>query len=69
MALTLLAKAHESGRDGCPSVYLDDEDGSLVIQGDQLDSSTQANLLNVLLGEGAVRIKPEILRAALARLA
>jgi hypothetical protein len=67
MKLTLLAKDHESGREGCPSAYLA-EDGSLVVQGDLLDSATQANLLNVLPGEGAVRIKPEIVREALARL-
>jgi hypothetical protein len=40
-----------------------------VVQGDLLDSATEANLLNVLPGEGAVRIQPEIVREALARLA
>lgn len=68
MELTLLAKTYESGRDGCPSVYFA-EDGWLVVQGDVLDSSTQANLLNVLPGEGAVRIKPGVVREALARMA
>jgi hypothetical protein len=67
MKLTLLAKDNSSGREGCPSVYCA-EDGSLVVQGDLLDSTTEANLLNVLPGEGAVRIKPEIVREALARL-
>jgi hypothetical protein len=67
MKLTLLAKDNASGREGCPSVYFG-EDGSLVVQGDLLDSATEANLLNVLPGEGAVRIKPEIVREALARL-
>jgi hypothetical protein len=67
MELTLLAKDRDSGREGCPSVYFA-EDGSLVIQGDLLDSATQANLLHMLPGEGAVRIKPEIVREALARL-
>jgi hypothetical protein len=68
MKLTLLAKDNSSGREGCPSVYFA-EDGALVVQGDLLDSATEANLLNVLPGEGAVRIQPEIVREALARLA
>lgn len=67
MKLTLLAKDDTSGREGCPSIYFA-EDGSLVVQGDLLDSATEANLLHVLPGEGAVRIKAEILREALARL-
>lgn len=65
MKLTLLAKAEDSGKAGCPSVYLA-EDGSLVVQGNLLDSATGGNLRNVLPGEGAVRIAPEIVRAALA---
>jgi len=67
MKLTLLAKDIQSGKQGCLSVYLDAE-GWLVIQGDLLDPATQSNLLNVLPGEGAVRIRPEIVREALARL-
>lgn len=67
MKLTLLAKDTGSGLDGCPSVYAA-EDGSLVVQGDLLDSATEGNLLHVLPGEGAVRIRPEIVREALARL-
>lgn len=38
------------------------------MQGNLLDSATQANLLHVLPGEGAVSIKAEIVREALARL-
>lgn len=34
----------------------------------RLDSATEGNLANVLPGEGAVRIAPEIVRAALAHL-
>lgn len=68
MKITLLAKDEESGKSGCPSVYLA-EDGSLVVQGNLLDPATNANLLNVLPGEGAVSIKPAIVRAALASLA
>ncbi len=68
MDLTLLAKDAQSGKNGCPSVYFA-EDGSLVIQGNLLDAATAANLLNVLPGEGAVSIKPEVVREALACLA
>jgi hypothetical protein len=64
MKLKLLAKDTDSGKAGCPSVYLA-EDGSLVVQGHLLDSATEDNLLNVLPGEGAVRIDPNIVRAAL----
>jgi hypothetical protein len=67
MKLRLLAKDEESGKAGCPSVYLA-EDGSLVVQGGLLDPDTTGNLLNVLPGEGAVRIDPTIVRAALADL-
>lgn len=68
MKLTLLAKDVQSGKNGCPAVYLDEE-GMLVIQGSALDPATWANVLSVLAGEGAVRIKTEIVRDALARLA
>ena len=64
MDLTLLAKDLESGKAGCPSVYVA-EDGSLVVQGNLLDAATEANLLNVLPGEGAVSISPQIVREAL----
>jgi hypothetical protein len=67
MKLTLLAKDGESGKAGCPSVYLA-EDGSFVIQGPLLDTATGNNLLNMLPGEGAVHIAPEIVRAALAQM-
>lgn len=68
MDLTLLAKDAESGKTGCPSVY-SAADGSLVIQGTVLDVATEANLLNLLPGEGAVSINAEVVREALARLA
>jgi hypothetical protein len=67
MKLRLLAKDENSGKAGCLSVYLA-EDGSLVVQGHLLDADTQGNLLNVLPGEGAVRIDPTIVRAALNRM-
>lgn len=67
MKLRLLAKDESSGKAGCLSVYLA-EDGSLVVQGHLVDADTQGNLLNVLPGEGAVRIDPTIVRAALNRM-
>ncbi|MGH3672231.1 MAG: hypothetical protein ACRDSH_16620 [Pseudonocardiaceae bacterium] len=67
MKLTLLAKSAESGKAGCPSVYLA-EDGSLVVQGHLLDPDTEGNLLNVLPDEGAVRIEASIVRAALTQM-
>ncbi|MGH3536850.1 MAG: hypothetical protein ACRDQJ_00890 [Pseudonocardiaceae bacterium] len=67
MKLTLLAKDAESGKAGCPSVYLA-QDGSLVVQGHLLDADTQANLLNVAPGEVAVRIEASIVRAALTQM-
>lgn len=67
MRLTLLAKDAESGKAGCKSVYLA-ENGKLVIQGDLLDEATNANLVNLLAGEGAVEIDVDIVRAALAHL-
>lgn len=47
MKLTMLAKDEGSGKNGCPSCYLD-EDGAFVVQGDELDADTAADLVNVL---------------------
>lgn len=63
MNLVLLAKDGGSGLNGCPSVYLAD-DGSLIVQDDLLDAATAANLQNVLPGEGAVRIKTDVVAEA-----
>lgn len=63
MELTMLAKDEESGRSGCPSVYLG-ADGSAIVQADMVDADTHANLQNLLLGEGGVRIKMDVLIAA-----
>jgi hypothetical protein len=64
MRLEMLAKDLSSGRTGCPSVYIA-EDGSAVVQGDEIvDEGTRANLVNLLPGETAVRIKPAVLEAA-----
>jgi hypothetical protein len=67
MRLERLAKDTDSGNFGCPSVYLA-EDGSVVVQGDLVDADTYDSLENVLPGEAAVRIKPEVLTEAVARL-
>lgn len=56
----------DSGKSGCPAVYLA-EDGSLVVQGNVLDTATHGNLENVLAGESAMRIKLEIVVEALRR--
>lgn len=67
MELKMLAKDSGSGGNGCPSVYLADT-GELVIQGNTLDDATFGKLANVLEGESAVRIAPEVVQAALAKL-
>ncbi|HTP16838.1 MAG TPA: hypothetical protein VMK13_13500 [Streptosporangiaceae bacterium] len=59
----ILAKDGASGNDGCPSVYLDPGSGDLVIQG---PAHSLADLVNVLPGETAARIKAEVVREALA---
>lgn len=66
MKLTRLYKDPGSGGNGCPTVYLG-EDGDLVVQGWSLDGDTAAELENVLPGEGAVRIAPEVVLAAIER--
>jgi hypothetical protein len=48
------------------SMYLA-ENGLFAVQGDQLDAETFGNLENVLPGEGAVFIKPEIVVEAVQR--
>jgi hypothetical protein len=67
MKLSLLAKDANSGKAGCPSVYLA-ENGKVVIQGTLIDEATRTNLLNLLAGEGAVEIDVDIVQAALAHL-
>jgi hypothetical protein len=59
----MLAKDESSGEQGCPSAYV--LDGEFVIQGPQFASL--GDLANVLPGETAVRISPQVLRDALAR--
>jgi hypothetical protein len=65
MGLTMLAKDTNSGRTGCPSVYID-EDGWAVVQGPEVDAATRSSLVNLLPGETGVRISPHVLAAAMA---
>jgi hypothetical protein len=66
MWLDMLAKDENSNPAGCPSVYLA-EDGSLVVQGQLAEPHTHGKLENVLPGEGAVHIPPEVVIAAMSR--
>lgn len=66
MRLKKLAKDPGSNPDGCPTVYLA-EDGRLSVQGDLVDADTHAELENLLPGEAAVFIKPEIVIEAVRR--
>ena len=68
MKLQKLFKDQGSGGNGCPTVYLA-ESGELVVQGYTIDSDTFSELENVLPGEGAVRIAPEVILGAVQRLA
>lgn len=65
MHLVQLAKDGNSGTVGCPSVHLDTDSGDLVVQGDGI---SMEHLPTPLPGEQAVRISPEIVRAAAVRL-
>lgn len=67
MKLTQLYKDPGSGGQGCPTVYLA-ESGELVAQGYLVDSDTAGELENVLPGETAVRISPEVVLGAIERL-
>jgi hypothetical protein len=66
MKLTMLYKDQGSGGNGCPSVYLTDS-GEFVVQGPALDGAASAELENVLPGETAVRISPEVIMGAIER--
>ncbi len=67
MRLERLAKDADSNKKGaCHTVYLD-EGGMFTVQGDEVDDDTYANLEAVLPGEGAVRIKPEVVIEAVLR--
>lgn len=66
MKLTMLYKDQNSGGNGCPSVYLTDS-GDFVVQGASLDGAEFTQLENVLPGESAVRISPEVIMGAIER--
>jgi len=59
----MLAKDEDSGHGGCPSVYIDGDE--LVVQG---PASDMGELVNVLPGETAARIKVSVVRKAMERL-
>jgi hypothetical protein len=67
MRLEMLYKDQGSGGNGCPAVYLA-ENGQLVVQGSAVDQDTFSNLVNVLPGEVALQIAPEVLLGAVDRL-
>lgn len=60
MRLERLAKDKDSGPVGCHAAYLD-AGGWFTVQGDEVDEDTRRHLENVLPGEGAVRVKPQVL--------
>lgn len=69
MKLTLIAKDESSGKNGCPAFYnLDTLPDECIIQAPLVTADEAAQLVNVLPGEGAVRIKKQVLIDALARL-
>jgi hypothetical protein len=64
MKTTLLAKDANSGNGGCPSVRMR-EDGMAVVLGQEVDGGTLAGIPDVLPGERAVYLNPDIIiRAA-----
>jgi hypothetical protein len=63
MKTVQLAKDDASGNGGCPSVHMR-EDGMAVVQAPEVDADTFAGLPNVLPGERAVYIKPEVILEA-----
>jgi hypothetical protein len=63
MKTTLLAKDSGSGNGGCPSVHWR-EDGMAVVQAPEVDAATFGHLPNVLPGERAVCIDPQVILAA-----
>lgn len=66
MKLTMLYKDQGSGNGGRPAVYIG-ESGEFVVQGQSLDAETFGELANVLEGEVAVRISPDVIMGAVDR--
>jgi hypothetical protein len=67
MRIEMLYKDQNSGANGCPAVYLA-ENGQIVVQGPAIDQDTFSNLADVLPGEIALQIAPEVLFGAVDRL-
>lgn len=67
MRLEMLYKDQGSGGNGCPAIYLA-ENGRIVVQGPAVDQDTFAGLDNVLPGEIALEIAPDVLLGAVDRL-
>ncbi|MEV0345537.1 hypothetical protein AB0H88_07215 [Nonomuraea sp. NPDC050680] len=67
MRLEMLYKDQGSGGNGCPAIYLA-ENGQVVVQGPAVDQDTFSNLANVLPGEIALQIAPEVLQGAVDKL-
>lgn len=65
MQLEILFKDPTSGN-GCPTVYLA-ESGEFVVQGQEVDDATRAELVSIVPGETAVRMAPEVLLSAALR--
>ena len=66
MRIDKLAKDAQSNPTGCMTMYLA-ENGWFAAQGPLVDSDTHGNLENVLPGEGAVFIKPQVVIEAVQR--
>ncbi len=64
MRLEMLAKDVQSGEKNCPSVHNDLDGDEFVLVGPTVDTS---RVENVLPGEGAVRIKREVVIEAVQR--
>jgi hypothetical protein len=61
--LEMLAKDENSGRTGCPSVYID-ENGSAVIQGPEIEAAAGPEVTALPPGDTRIRISPKVLAAA-----
>jgi hypothetical protein len=60
--LEMLAKDEDSGRSGCPSVYIDGN-GWVVIQGPEVERATKPSQATLPPGEARIRISPKVLVA------
>lgn len=66
MEVRMLFTDPTSGNGACDTVYVG-ETGEFVIQGQQIDAATLGELKNVLPGEVALRIAPEVVLGAVDR--